>query len=336
MTMRGIDISSAQARINLDSIAHEVDFIIIKATEGVGYTNPYAYKWANDCIRLGIAFGFYHYARQNNPANEAEYFLSVIRPYIGQCVFALDWEECQPADWVNSFVDRMHELTGFWPWIYSNPRFFGPEVSQNCKRWIAAYPTPETDLHAPLGAHPSVSGEAIAWQFTSSVRLESYISNLDGNICYTDETKWLDDFATQKEVIDVIPIITQGLFVRFYNPNDNDHVLASKNEVDDLREEGWTDEGLSFVLRPGGTVPCWRLYNPNDGDHYMTTDYTTAHDIDGLGWIADFALMTFETGTPMYGLYDANGGTHHYTTDATERDDLVAKGWRDEGVAFYF
>ena len=43
--LRGIDISNWQAGLDADSVFPNVDFVICKATEGVGFVDGYCDSW---------------------------------------------------------------------------------------------------------------------------------------------------------------------------------------------------------------------------------------------------------------------------------------------------
>lgn len=56
--LNGIDISGWQGDIDLSKL--NFDFVIVKATEGTGYVNPYCDKKVQQAIKLGKKWGFYH------------------------------------------------------------------------------------------------------------------------------------------------------------------------------------------------------------------------------------------------------------------------------------
>ena len=93
-TMNGIDISSWQAGINIDKLT-TTDFVIVKATGGTEYTNPYFTKHVADAIKAGKCVGAYHYARESgspgSAADEAAYFVQQVRPYLGQIDLAVSY-----------------------------------------------------------------------------------------------------------------------------------------------------------------------------------------------------------------------------------------------------
>ena len=75
--LKGIDISHHQRNINLSAI--DTDFVIIKATEGNGYTDECCDKFYQEAKRLGKKLGVYHFARpdlENSAVAEADWFVS--------------------------------------------------------------------------------------------------------------------------------------------------------------------------------------------------------------------------------------------------------------------
>lgn len=188
--LKGIDISSHQGNIDLSKL--KLDFVIVKATEGTTYVNPYCDSKVQQCIKLGKLFGFYHYGRNNDPVKEADWLLDNTIGYRGLGIPALDWEEDQSVEWVNKFVRRYHDKTGVWPWIYANPwRFNQGGVESNCGRWIAQYPAvTHPNLDYDPGSVPKTDGVVCCWQYASDGRISGYTGNLDLNHFYGDSTAW--------------------------------------------------------------------------------------------------------------------------------------------------
>lgn len=197
MSMKFIDISNWQAGLDVATVAKNggLGGVIVKATEGVGFVDKSCDKFIQQCIKNGIPFGFYHFARKNDAKAEAEFFRKNTSGYEGKGIPVLDWEDDQSVSWVNTFVERYHELTGIWPWVYANPwRFKQGKVNANCGRWVAGYPRNGiTDIN--YGMNNSLPGSynvgsVCAWQFSSSVRISGYNGSLDGDVFYGDKEAW--------------------------------------------------------------------------------------------------------------------------------------------------
>lgn len=193
--LRGIDISNHQGDngISLDKVLPCVDFVIVKATEGLTYTDPYCDGFVQKIKKAGKLWGFYHFARKNNAAKEADFFIAQTKGYQSQGIPILDWEAGQSVAWVNTFVRRYHDRTGVWPWIYANPwRFNQGGVEKNCARWIAAYPNvTHPSLYYNPGTLPKTLGNTVCWQYASDGRVDGYSGNLDLNHYYGDRESWI-------------------------------------------------------------------------------------------------------------------------------------------------
>lgn len=204
MSMKFIDISNWQAGLNVPAVVKNggLGAVIVKATEGLGFVDKSCDGFVQQCISNGIRFGFYHFARNNDAAAEAEFFRNNTREYEGKGIPVLDWEAGQSIAWVNKFVEHYHSLTGIWPWVYGNAwRFNQGTVNTNCGRWVTGYPRNGiTDINYGLSndcSYPVNNGLICAWQFSSSVRISGYGGNLDGDVFYGDASAW-DKYAGGK------------------------------------------------------------------------------------------------------------------------------------------
>lgn len=189
-----IDISSYQAALNLEAVSSSIQGVIIKATEGTDYVNPYCDTHYQQAKKCNLLRGFYHFARTSDPLDEAAFFYRNVLGYLHDGIPILDWEEKQSVDWVNKFVRQFHDLSGVWCWIYANPwRFNQGGVEKNCARWVASYPAVSRPTFAQA-AHwncPEADGNVVAWQFCSDGRLNGYDGNLDCSLYYGDKESWL-------------------------------------------------------------------------------------------------------------------------------------------------
>ena len=147
--LNGIDISNWQRGFNLK--ATRPGFCIVKATEGTIFVDRSCDSFVQECIRLGIPFGFYHFARTNGGAREARYFYTQTRNYVGKGIPVLDFEDKRNDNhYIDEFVREYHAITGLYPWVYMssdfvNNRGYGSDyVKQNCGLWLAGYPSRAT------------------------------------------------------------------------------------------------------------------------------------------------------------------------------------------------
>ena len=199
--MQGIDIASYQTGIDLSVVP--CDFVIVKATEGVNYTNPdftRAYTQAKEQNKL---IGIYHYANGAGATAEADYYLSVVGDRVGDAILVLDWEQggnsaFGSVSYAKQWLDRIYAQTKVRPLIYmSKSVTYGynwSAVAPNHGLWVAQYannnPTnyqsnPWTDTNG-YGAWSS----PVIFQYTSTGRLSGWSGNLDLNLAYMDATAW--------------------------------------------------------------------------------------------------------------------------------------------------
>ena len=197
--MNGIDISNWQAGLNLKDI--EFDFVICKATEGIGFVDPYCDQWIQQAIALGKPWGFYHFMRPtNDPVKEAQFFVEHTSAYFGKGLPVLDAEvkygNVDVVDWCYQFLSEVIRLTGIKPLMYMSEQSFewaydwSKVVSLDCGLWCAAYRTANTFN----GFSPNSAGQPprpknwpfiCMWQYTS----KGSVSGINGHV---DRSKFVN------------------------------------------------------------------------------------------------------------------------------------------------
>lgn len=198
--LKGIDISNWQEGLSLFNL--KIDFAIMKATEGLDFIDSYCDVWIQEAIQKDIKFGFYHYANNNKPESEAEFFVNNTKNYFGKGIPVLDIEDNNIHNWgdyADRFTKKVYELTGVWPLIYCSAgylyEFVNTDVFKNCGLWCAGYPEPYTHWISADCPYSIVPWEyVVIWQFTSDLILNGYDGRLDGNIAYIDKSAW-DKYA---------------------------------------------------------------------------------------------------------------------------------------------
>ena len=94
MSLRVLDAASHQGNMAQENI--DFDALIVKATEGCTYVNPYCDREFQKAFRQGKKLGVYHFARNANgniPEAEAAFFIENTKGYIGKAIPVLDWED---------------------------------------------------------------------------------------------------------------------------------------------------------------------------------------------------------------------------------------------------
>ncbi len=198
-----IDIASYQSALDLTKV--KVDGVIIKATQGTTYVNPYCNKHYAQAKQAGILRGLYHYASGVEAAAEADAFVRNIQGYIGDALLALDWEGAQNAafgkndvQYCKTFLDRVYSITGVRPLIYMSKSVCRAHdwssVAKDYGLWVAQYASMD-----PTGfqANPWTDNKGYgAWkypaiyQYSSRGRLDGYSGNLDLDLAYMTRSAW--------------------------------------------------------------------------------------------------------------------------------------------------
>ena len=207
--MDGIDISSWQKNIDMGNV--EADFVIIKASEGTYYKNPYFEKHCRQAEEKGIYTGYYHYFGNGEPVKEAEYFLDMIGDKLGQGLLILDWESInntaafeQGPERAKVWLDYVYRKTHIKPIIYTgynevNFHDYKAIHDAGYELWGARYPhtkpqngyddepwTPGNTQWGPWGKEENL----VIRQYSSTGKLDGYDGSLDFNKAYMNAETW--------------------------------------------------------------------------------------------------------------------------------------------------
>ena len=184
----GIDISSHQGGLNLRAIW--ADFVIVKVTEGTGYENPFWRAQAEATLAAGKRLGLYLFANDEDPNEQARFFLDRAKGYAGRATFWLDWEadalNLAPSDAL-VILNQMAAETGSTPGIYLNGQ--GMEsgdwsaIAGRFPLWYAggpnyaSYGQAYSDPDVPTV--PYWGGNVLIHQYTEDGYLPGYNAHLD-------------------------------------------------------------------------------------------------------------------------------------------------------------
>lgn len=198
--LKGIDISKYQGDINFDLLKDQIDFVIMKATDGAPdpgqtvsmYEDSFFKRDQSEARRVGILRGYYHYAEPsyNDPEPEAEEFVNAIGIQPGELMF-LDFEESTTKDvvvWAKAWLDKVYQMTGTKPLIYLNEAMVNANdwssVAQaNYGLWVAKYGV--NDGSVPSDVTTGVWPSAAFWQYTS-VASAAGVHPIDADNFYGD------------------------------------------------------------------------------------------------------------------------------------------------------
>lgn len=194
--LKGIDISHHQRGIT--KFGSDVDFVIIKATEGIGYVDEQCDRLYQQAKKDGKLLGVYHFARpdlNNSAIAEADWFIKNIQGYIKEAILVLDWESgyLGNVNWVKAFLDRVKEKTGVKALLYAsrspiNSFNWSSVVAGDYGLWVADYGANTGEA----GRKPVVKWWPfyILWQYTSRGHISGYTGNVDMNYFYGDAETW--------------------------------------------------------------------------------------------------------------------------------------------------
>lgn len=192
----GNDISNHQGQPNFDVLVKNANFLIVKATEGTGYTDIQLKRNQSEARRVGLALGYYAFVHPelgNDPIAEADYFLKAVGELKEGEVLALDYEPPTTTqvqahvDWCRKWLDHVFEKTGVRPLIYLNQAIISKlnwqsVIDGSYGLWIAAYTYDPNNNDFNAGEFKF----AVMQQWTSSQQVPGLLGNIDGNVFFGD------------------------------------------------------------------------------------------------------------------------------------------------------
>ncbi|MEJ1301876.1 GH25 family lysozyme [Lactiplantibacillus plantarum] len=209
MSLNGFDVASYQAGMNVGKVTG--DFVLVKATEGIDYTNPEFNEHAKQTLSAGKKLGVYHFIRNDSDIKQqADYFLTVVKPYIGKAMLVLDFENTTGSTIQNQagvglakqWLDYVYQQTGVRSVLYTglsceNALDWSSVVKANYGLWIAQYNNYNVvNGYQPRDLYGSFKHwkTAVMFQYTSTGRLPGWNGNLDFDVFYGDKSAW-DKYA---------------------------------------------------------------------------------------------------------------------------------------------
>lgn len=180
----GIDVSKYQGTIDWDKAAddEQVGFAYIKATEGQSLVDNQYLRNTQECKRLKIPFGVYHFfSTKVSPEDQLNNFLSNVRLVDNDLIPIVDVEikgrrtSDELRDALAIFCEQLTKACGVRPIIYTSYNFYhsylmGGRFDQY-KIMIARYHPDEPMLKD--------GRQHVLWQFTSSGRVDGIHGRVD-------------------------------------------------------------------------------------------------------------------------------------------------------------
>ncbi|MFA6867493.1 MAG: GH25 family lysozyme [Clostridia bacterium] len=180
--LKGTDLNSNNNISNFVALAKQIQVLINKATEGTYYKDPYLPYRVEQCKKLGLAIGVYHFAGHQVVTDEVNAFINYTKSYTFDTIAWLDieqppksyswtWQNNEPAVFVNAFLSAFKSKTGLEIGVYTNKYFYETflkgRIPDNIKLWIADY----SAITNPYPQH--------SWQYTESGTLLGVDTKVD-------------------------------------------------------------------------------------------------------------------------------------------------------------
>ena len=181
--IQGIDISHYQGTIKWQSLPPAIEFVIIKATEGLTYTDPLLAEHINGASAKPIPWGAYHFFRpKDDAATQAEHFLaatghwqSPLRPILDiEVVDGVDSETLRKG--VQTWIEQVTAARGCAPLIYASRTFYDDylgEAFDSTAFWLAEY---SGNLVLPKSRT-----DWLLWQYKQNGRVAGVSNAVDQN-----------------------------------------------------------------------------------------------------------------------------------------------------------
>lgn len=249
MALYGTDQSKWQS----NSVT-EGDFIIVKATEGVGYVDPTCDVKYQMNKKAGKFRGFYHFARPdlgNSAQAEAKFFVDNCKNYFGEAIPVLDWERSvSNVGWAKAFLDEVFRLTGVRPWIYMSASVVNgydwSSVASDYGLWIAGYPAKYNVKNPPRPTAKELPYKIGKWKFAAAWQYSSSAGTLDRNIFYGDATAW-NKYAAKPATVETPAPTPEPVVVPDPVPEEKPATdIPTKKNGSDAPESQSTDTGLTL------------------------------------------------------------------------------------------
>lgn len=195
--IHGIDVSKYQSMIAWEEVKAmkvkniQLGFAFIKATEGIGNTDPQFkrnWKKANDNAVIRGAYHFFIASKDGRM--QAENFIDKVRLEQGDMPPVLDVEQLngvtstQLRKEIKRWLDIVENHYRVKPIIYTNVDFYNRNLGtefDSYPLWVAHYYQPE---------QPRINRGWIFWQHSDEGRVNGIISEVDFNVFNGDSTEF--------------------------------------------------------------------------------------------------------------------------------------------------
>ena len=192
---RGIDVSNWSGRINWRAVADSgVEVVIIQASEGIFYRDPYLQEFYDGATENGLKVGFYHFFNPNSsgtPAQQARYFVDTIRGLHSDCKLVLDLEQTgglsnyELTRRAVEFLEEVKSYSGLDTAVYTYAYFAEHNLYNGLG--ISDYPLWIAQLREGGPLPNQIWGNSYAgWQYSDTGRVSGISANVDLDIFYDE------------------------------------------------------------------------------------------------------------------------------------------------------
>lgn len=231
----GNDISKYQGDVDWDIYKNNSNFVIIKASEGNGYTDTKFVRNRTEARRVGLPLGFYHFARpdlKNTPEEEASWFLEVCGAFKEGEFLCLDYEADWSGgviDWCKKFLDFLLDKTKIKAFVYLNQALIKkynwlPVVAGDYPLWVAAYTYDPKKNDFVTGAWKSAAMQ----QWTNKQEIPGISGGVDGDVFF-GTAKALKKYG-------YVPVVPETPSTPTTPPQDTDNLEVEKR-INELVEK---------------------------------------------------------------------------------------------------
>ena len=206
LLIKGVDVSGHNPNVDFQAVKNAgYDFVIVKATEGATYTNPYHFDQVKRAQEVGLRVGLYHYGylqASKDPVDDAVSEVRHFLPKLSQCEPYLSlppvldfehgaWDKklkgiaaMSPSEcllWINTFHEGLRKI-GWNFMLYSTANVIKDKLP-NWKgdAWIAQYPSMES-LTLEKFNKPKEGVSAKIWQYSDKGVVDGINEPADLNV----------------------------------------------------------------------------------------------------------------------------------------------------------
>lgn len=207
---KGIDVSKYQMNIDWEKVKSQIDFAILRLGYGKydHQKDPYFERNYNECKRLNIPIGVYHYTYATSVSEakqEAKLVLKWLKDKKIDLPVYFDIEESKIEKLGKQLLTEICiafcseiENSGYWAGIYANKYWLTNILDSNRLEklytiWVAQY-----------NIECTYNGKYDIWQNSSSGKIEGIQGYVDTNIMFRDLITEINKIKSDEQIIEEI------------------------------------------------------------------------------------------------------------------------------------